>query len=296
MSTQTSHYNLVKPALSDVPDITAMNPNWDTIDATLNTLATKGWAVNVLEAGTDLNDYLTQGIYTFGVAYAPLNQPEGYPNNGWLVVLPWGDAGTNRKQFWFRLGAINTNDYEMYVRTHGHQGGWSTWAKIYTSKDITASLEDINKLSSLTPNRVVVSDANGKINVSPIATTKLNYLANVTSDIQTQLNKKLEIVSASYVGNGTFGADNPTVLTFPFAPKLFCVYQQGTANLFRSANIMMNPQTYMSTNYQQGVAPLNIYNYAKRSADGKTIQWYSTSSAGEQLNAEGENYYYFAIG
>lgn len=295
MSTQTSHYNLVKPALTDVPDITAMNPNWDTIDSTLYSIVSKSWAVNITQAGTDLNDYLTQGIYTFAVATTPTNAPDAN-TNGWLVVVPWGDAGTNCKQIWFRLGAINSNDYELFVRTHGHQGGWSTWAKIYTSKDITASLEDINKVSNLTANRVVVSDGNGKISASPITTTKLGYLSGVTSDIQTQLNKKLEIVSASYVGNGAFGADNPTVLTFSFAPKLFCIYQQGTANLFRSANIMMNPQTYMSTSYQQGVAPLNIYNYAKRSADGKTIQWYSMSSAGEQLNAEGETYYYFAIG
>lgn len=35
MSTTTSKYGLVKPALTDVPDITAMNPNWDTIDSQL---------------------------------------------------------------------------------------------------------------------------------------------------------------------------------------------------------------------------------------------------------------------
>lgn len=295
MSTQTSHYNLVKPALTDVPDITAMNPNWDTVDSTLHSIVSKSWAVNITEAGTDLNDYLTQGIYTFAVATTPINAPDAN-TNGWLVVVPWGDAGTNCKQIWFRFGTINSNDHELFVRTHGHQGGWSTWAKIYTSKDITASLEDINKVSNLTANRVVVSDGNGKINASPITTAKLAYLSGVTNDIQIQLDKKLEIVSHYYVGNGRFGADNPNVLTFSFAPKLFCIYQQETANLFRSANIMMNPQIYMSTSYQQGVAPLNIYNYAKRSADGKTIQWYSTGSADEQLNRDGATYYYFAIG
>lgn len=39
MSTTTTNYNLVKPALTDAPpDITAMNPNWDTIDAQLKSL------------------------------------------------------------------------------------------------------------------------------------------------------------------------------------------------------------------------------------------------------------------
>lgn len=33
MSTTTTNYALVKPALTDSPDITAINPNWDTIDS-----------------------------------------------------------------------------------------------------------------------------------------------------------------------------------------------------------------------------------------------------------------------
>ena len=33
MSTTTTNYGLIKPALTDAADITAMNPNWDTIDA-----------------------------------------------------------------------------------------------------------------------------------------------------------------------------------------------------------------------------------------------------------------------
>lgn len=42
MSTTTTNYNLIKPALTDAPpDITAMNPNWDTIDAILKELYNK---------------------------------------------------------------------------------------------------------------------------------------------------------------------------------------------------------------------------------------------------------------
>lgn len=39
MATNTTNYNLIKPALTDAPpDITAMNPNWDIIDAKLKEL------------------------------------------------------------------------------------------------------------------------------------------------------------------------------------------------------------------------------------------------------------------
>lgn len=40
MSTTTTNYELVKPELSDVADITQMNPNWDKLDQTLKTLST----------------------------------------------------------------------------------------------------------------------------------------------------------------------------------------------------------------------------------------------------------------
>lgn len=35
MSTQTTNYGLIKPQLTDAPDITAMNVNWETIDTEL---------------------------------------------------------------------------------------------------------------------------------------------------------------------------------------------------------------------------------------------------------------------
>ena len=42
MSTTTTNYSLVKPALTDPADITAMNPNWDKIDTELKKRALLG--------------------------------------------------------------------------------------------------------------------------------------------------------------------------------------------------------------------------------------------------------------
>ena len=47
------------------------------------------------------------------------------------------------------------------------------------------------EISGLTANRVLISSASGGLITSDITTTLLGYLANVTSDIQTQLNSKL---------------------------------------------------------------------------------------------------------
>ena len=40
MATQTTNYKLVKPEMTDVPDISAINPNWDTLDSKIKTVET----------------------------------------------------------------------------------------------------------------------------------------------------------------------------------------------------------------------------------------------------------------
>jgi hypothetical protein len=54
--------------------------------------------------------------------------------------------------------------------------------------------------SNLTINRSLVSNALGKVNFSSISSTILNFLSGVTSDLQAQLNNKIE--SASNIGGG----------------------------------------------------------------------------------------------
>ena len=58
---------------------------------------------------------------------------------------------------------------------------------------------------NLTANRALVSNSSGKVAVSNVTSTELGYLDGVTSNIQTQLNKKLESVPVTSV-NGKTGA------------------------------------------------------------------------------------------
>lgn len=55
---------------------------------------------------------------------------------------------------------------------------------------VTVTLSEINALRALTGSRVLVTTAGGLVSPSSITTTLLGYLANVSSDIQTQLNAK----------------------------------------------------------------------------------------------------------
>lgn len=65
------------------------------------------------------------------------------------------------------------------------------------ARDETEVLRDISGAAStiissnLTANRVLVSDGNGKVAISGITTTLLNYLSGLTGNVQTQINSKL---------------------------------------------------------------------------------------------------------
>lgn len=58
---------------------------------------------------------------------------------------------------------------------------------------------------NLTASRALVSNSSGKVTVSTVTSTELGYLDGVTSNIQTQLNKKLESAPVTSV-NGKTGA------------------------------------------------------------------------------------------
>jgi len=63
----------------------------------------------------------------------------------------------------------------------------------YEFSNIILSDVDFN----LNPNVVVVSDSNGDLTNSTISTTTLNYLSNVTNDIQTQIDSKQNTINSS---------------------------------------------------------------------------------------------------
>lgn len=98
--------------------------------------------------------------------------------------------------------------------------------------------------------------------------------------------KDLKLFTGQYAGTGTYGRSNPTSITFPFEPVLF-FFPSERITLFANA---------LSTKENSRNVGDGSYIYIKKSADGKTISWYSTEGAGRQYNADGFTYYYAAIG
>ena len=119
-----------------------------------------------------------------------------------------------------------------------------------------------------------------------------------------------KIAIGSYVGTGAYGAANPNSLTFDFAPKMVMVFRQtnykGAApgNLVNSNannNYFVQLMDLLTTEYVTGRGfgdRFNDYPMGKKSADGKTILWYSIDGATHQLNesTDGTVYSYIAFG
>jgi len=109
--------------------------------------------------------------------------------------------------------AIATDYQNFYVRHDINSQGLTTTQQGNARTNINAQITISGGASTitttnLTANSVLVSNSSGKVAVSNITTTELNYLDGVTSNIQNQLDSKLEgnepiTLSGDVTGTGT---------------------------------------------------------------------------------------------
>lgn len=108
-----------------------------------------------------------------------------------------------------------------------------------------------------------------------------------------------KIQTGSYVGTGTYGADNPCSLTFDKTPILVVVYLKriyvshagatsGVASAlpYEEAFIWVPEQTDAPIEYGQGL----IFTYSSNK-----LQWYNEKQASYQLNNNGTIYKYIVV-
>ena len=105
--------------------------------------------------------------------------------------------------------------------------------------------------------------------------------------------KDLKLYSGQYIGTGSYGPSNPTSVTFPFEPVLFFMpsYNSALVNTIRC--------NYLTTDYKDFnilADSRTVKGKIKKSADGRTITWYSNDSESAQQNGDGYIYYFAAIG
>ena len=107
-----------------------------------------------------------------------------------------------------------------------------------------------------------------------------------------------EIVSGSYVGTGTHGADNPNSLTFDFEPEVVILenkikYTNGTG--FGTTTLLRGVTRVVVCHRGSDSGEIDTYELDVV-WDGNTVSWSCYYGAAWQLNDEGTEYHYTAIG
>jgi len=103
----------------------------------------------------------------------------------------------------------------------------------------------------------------------------------------------LLLYTGFYTGTGTYGANKPTVLQFPFEPIIWFtpIYSLSLQPYWQLCNMFSTNWIEMRPNY--GISSsCNV----SMSSDRKSIFIYSSSNAERQLNDSGSIYYFAAIG
>ena len=157
MSTTTTNYSLIKPALTDPADITATNANWDKIDAELKKKVELSTDGKIPASQLPSMDYIPNSEKGVASGVATLGTDGKVPASQLNIAAPTGAAST-----------IQTDN--------------------------------------LTANRALISNASGKVAVSPVTSTELGYLDGVTSAVQTQIDNKANSThthSATDINSGT---------------------------------------------------------------------------------------------
>lgn len=118
-----------------------------------------------------------------------------------------------------------------------------------------------------------------------------------------------KIKQGVYIGDGTYGADNKTSLTFPFVPLLLIVadighdragLRPGNTSGFWWGSFIWTPNTsYSQTLYYDPAAgnwSQTSFPFSQPGTTLKNVAWYSTYDAASQFNELGNQYEYIAIG
>ena len=98
-----------------------------------------------------------------------------------------------------------------------------------------------------------------------------------------------QVYAGSYVGTGTYGASNPTTLSFPFEPKMVII----AANAYQGGitHPLIRPDTVGYVTIAASIYSTMVVSWADNG-----LSFYDTASAIRQFNNSGTTYYFIALG
>ena len=143
--------------------------------------------------------------------------------------------------------------------------------------------------------------ANNSKNIAANATAISNNAKSIQSNataIATLQNGAVRFATGSYTGNGEYGSNTKTTISFPFAPKIVFIVADA-AEVSNSGALFLAGQQY-SNGF--GTASANARYGLTLTWSGNSLSWSSKhgnvsgASGYWQLNASGVTYRYLAIG
>ena len=124
-----------------------------------------------------------------------------------------------------------------------------------------------------------------------------DIIYNASNNYATERDLLLSV--GHYTGNGTYGEENPVIITFPFEPVVF-FFPSGTENQIYPVDgrILWEElsTSWKRINNLNGPTASELYPYVKCSSDRKSIYMYDAEDAINQFNSSNLTYYFFAIG
>ena len=223
-----------------------------------------------------------------------------------LPLVDSADGSKTKRLLWSRVKAVlKTYFNQLYAAaTHQHAAGDINSGTLDSARLPTVPVSKggtgqttaakalyalINGASALDYSGAATGDFLALLDASA-ATGKKISLENLINYMQL-LGGVPKIATGSYTGTGTYGADNPCSLTFPFVPKLVAVVCGSSTNIFGYATFVYEGPVGMT-----GTVPQVSWDDV-----GKTVSWYTTESSSTygpsyQLNHRSGTYHYAAIG
>lgn len=143
MATKTTNYELVKPALSDSPDITAMNVNWDILDAEMKArykIGSLSKKITNPASPISLDQYIlglnAECLYFTGNKGTHSNIT-GIPNdivNDYMVTVMGGNTYSNLYYATITVESMFGNKVKYFGQIF-NSGSFTGWVKVLTTND-----------------------------------------------------------------------------------------------------------------------------------------------------------------
>lgn len=161
---------------------------------------------------------------------------------------------------------------------------------------ITPANNDIIPLKDVSANAAVGATISQLI--SSLSSNGVITSSNLASQVANLGYAKIQ--TGSYVGTGTYGSGNPCSLTFDFVPELLFLTGAPSGNIqwfigeYDVRLIAIGSPNLLPNEYTNG-GLFSAHNKGASKMSNKTLSWYDTRDASNQINADGITYQYIAF-